>query len=72
MTDTKPLNAKDDHEKLDRASDDQSHPLTQEQVLEEGLEDSMEGSDPLSITQPGDNGDPVPSSGYTDKDEAKV
>ncbi|MGK2910615.1 MAG: hypothetical protein ACSLE1_12565 [Sphingobium sp.] len=49
-----------------RASDDQDHCLSQEEALEESLEDSMDGSDAPSITQPGDHGDPVPSSGFPD------
>lgn len=47
-----------------RVSDDQDHCLSQEEALEESLEDSMDGSDAPSITQPGDHGDPVPSSGF--------
>ena len=51
----------------DRPSDDQDRALSREEALEESLEDSMDGSDAPSITQPGDNGDPVPSSGFPDK-----
>ncbi len=49
----------------DRASDAQDRT---EETLEESLEDSMDGSDASSITQPGDHGDPVPSSGFPDKE----
>lgn len=52
----------------DRASDAQDRPLTTEETLDESLEDSMDGSDAPSITQPGDHGDPVPSSGFPDKE----
>lgn len=48
----------------ERLSDAQDRPLTTEEALEESLEDSMDGSDPASPTQPGDNGEPVPSSGF--------
>lgn len=51
----------------DRASDAQDRTLTTEETLEESLEDSMDGSDAPSITQPGDHGDPVPSSGFPEK-----
>ncbi len=42
----------------------QDHPLTHEEKLEAGLEDSMDTSDPPAVTSPGDHGDPVPSSGF--------
>lgn len=57
-----------DADSLPKASDDQDHCLTTEEALEEALSDSMDASDPASITQPGDHGDPVPSSGF---DESK-
>lgn len=47
-----------------RPSDDQDHVCTQEETLDESLEDSMDASDPPAVTQPGDHGDPVPSSGF--------
>lgn len=50
-----------------RESDRQDHPLTKEEKLEEGLEDSMDASDPPSSTRPGDHGDPVPSSGFQEE-----
>ena len=58
---TENIDLKKDHEK---PSDDQDRALTVEEKLEEGLEDSMDASDPPSVTQPGDNGDPVPSTGF--------
>jgi len=47
----------------------QAKPLTDEEKLEAGLEASMDASDPPAVTAPGDNGDPVPSSGYHEDDE---
>lgn len=51
----------------------QEKPLNREEKLEAGLEESMDASDPPSTTAPGDHGDPVPSSGFTEeeKDESK-
>ncbi|MGV3770055.1 MAG: hypothetical protein ACO1NM_08515 [Sphingobium phenoxybenzoativorans] len=51
-----------------KPSDDQDHPLSQEESLEEALDDSMDASDPPAATQPGDHGDPVPSSGFFEED----
>lgn len=50
-----------------RKSDGQDRPLTCDEKLEEGLEDSMDASDPPSSTRPNDNGDPVPSSGFKEE-----
>lgn len=47
----------------------QHKPLNHEEKLEVGLEESMDASDPPSVTAPGDHGDPVPSSGFQEKDE---
>lgn len=47
-----------------RKSDAQDRALTCDEKLEEGLEDSMDASDPPSSTRPNDKGDPVPSSGF--------
>ncbi|HEX7856528.1 MAG TPA: hypothetical protein VF503_22865 [Sphingobium sp.] len=48
----------------------QEKPLDREEKLEAGLEESMDASDPPATTAPGDHGDPVPSSGFTEgKDE---
>ncbi|MCE7798591.1 hypothetical protein LWE61_18835 [Sphingobium sufflavum] len=43
----------------------QEKPLSNEEKLEAGLEESMDASDPPAATAPGDHGDPVPSSGFT-------
>lgn len=51
-----------------RPTDAQDHAVTTEEKLEEGLKDSMDASDPAAATMPGDNGDPVPSSGYKERD----
>lgn len=47
----------------------QTKPLSREEKLEAGLEGSMDASDPPATTAPGDNGDPVPSSGFHEEDE---
>lgn len=47
-----------------RPTDAQDHAVTREEKLDEGLKDSMDASDPPATTLPGDNGDPVPSSGF--------
>lgn len=52
-----------------RHTDAQDHAVSPEESLEEGLRDSMDASDPPSAAQPGDNGDPVPSSGYVEEEE---
>lgn len=51
-----------------RKSDDQDRVLTPDEKLDEGIEDSMDASDPPSSTKPGDNGDPAPSSGFPGDD----
>ena len=54
------------------AQDDQiaerlaANPTSKQAQLDEGLAESMDGSDPISATRPGDNGEPVPSSGAPD------
>lgn len=53
-----------------RPTDAQDHAVTREEKLDEGLKDSMDASDPPSTTAPGDHGDPVPSSGFIEEDEA--
>lgn len=47
-----------------RPTDAQDHEIDREEKLDEGLKDSMDASDPPATTQPGDHGDPVPSSGF--------
>ncbi|MCP1470455.1 hypothetical protein J3E64_002143 [Sphingobium sp. OAS761] len=53
----------------ERETDDQDHALSRDESLDEGLKDSMDASDPPAATKPGDNGDPVPSSGYKEDRE---
>lgn len=54
------------------AQDDQiaerlaANPTSAEAQLDEGLAESMDGSDPVSVTRPGDSGEPMPSSGAPD------
>ena len=54
--------AQDDHiaERL------QADPTNVQAQLDEGLAESMDGSDSVSAARPGDSGDPVPSSGFPD------
>ena len=52
-----------------RESDDQDHALSTEEKLDEGIEDSMDASDPPSSTKPGSHGDPVPSSGFKEEED---
>ncbi|MET0361896.1 MAG: hypothetical protein ABW048_09120 [Sphingobium sp.] len=61
-------NASDDKRDRKAPKNQQDKPLDQEEKLEAGLEDSMDASDPPSVTAPGDHGDPVPSSGYHEDD----
>lgn len=42
----------------------QDHPLTPDEKVDAGSEESMAASDPVAATAPGGKGDPVPSSGY--------
>ena len=42
--------------------------MTKEEELEEGIIDSMDASDPPSAVRKGDDGHPVPSSGYRKED----
>ncbi|EQB06508.1 hypothetical protein L288_10895 [Sphingobium quisquiliarum P25] len=52
-----------------RPTDAQDHAVTREEKLDEGLKDSMDASDPPAATTPGDDGHPVPSSGFHEDDE---
>lgn len=52
-----------------RPTDAQDHAVTREENLDEGLQDSMDASDPPSATKPGDHGDPVPSSGFRPEED---
>ena len=42
--------------------------MTKEEELEEGIIESMDASDPPSAARKGDDGHPVPSSGYRKED----
>ncbi len=53
----------------ERPTDAQDHAMTPEEKLEEGLRDSMDASDPPAATAPGDDGHPVPSSGYKEDEQ---
>ena len=48
----------------------EKNPDSQEAQLDNGLDESMDASDPPSSTQPRDSGDPAPSSGYDADAEA--
>ena len=48
----------------DKEHDGKEH----DRALDKQLEDSMNASDPPSKTKPGDDGGPVPSSGYKGDD----
>jgi hypothetical protein len=47
----------------------QSRVLSEEEKLDEALQESMDGSDAPSTTRPGDHGDPVPSSGFKEDED---
>ncbi|MEJ7927229.1 hypothetical protein WG908_10745 [Sphingobium sp. AN641] len=68
--DIRPNSREEAHED-DRPTDAQDRAVTQEEALDEGLRDSMDASDPPAATQPGDNGDPVPSSGFKEEADKK-
>lgn len=40
--------------------------------LDAGLDESMDASDPPSAVQPGDSGEPLPSSGFDEAQEAQL
>lgn len=66
MTDVRPNSREEAGD--DRESDAQDHVIDADEKLDEGLKDSMDASDPPSITKPGDKGEPVPSSGFSEED----
>lgn len=66
-TDIRPNSREEAHE--ERPTDAQDHAMTPEEKLEEGLRDSMDASDPPAATTPGDDGHPVPSSGYKEEEQ---
>lgn len=40
--------------------------------LDRGLDESMDASDPPAATQPGDSGEPMPSSGFDEEAEEQL
>jgi len=48
----------------------QKNPDSADARLDNGLDETMDASDPVSISEPGDSGEPAPSSGY-DEDANK-
>ena len=42
----------------------QKNPDSADARLDNGLDETMDASDPVSISEPGDSGEPAPSSGY--------
>jgi hypothetical protein len=48
------------------------NPTDADAQLDRGLDESMDASDPPSAMQPGDHGDPVPSTGYDEEAERKL
>lgn len=69
MTGPSPSEAVSDFDAPDHGNKrEQRRPLTAEEQLDLGVEDSMDASDPPASVAPGDDGEPHPSSGY---DEAK-
>ena len=49
----------------------QRNPDNPDARLDNALDESMDASDPASITQPADRGDPAPSSGYDEDAEGE-
>lgn len=47
------------------------HPDDPDAKLDEGLDESMDASDPPSVTSPGASREPAPSSGYDETAERK-
>jgi hypothetical protein len=48
------------------------NPQDPDAQLDAGLDQSMDGSDPVATVQPGDTGEPLPSSGYDEAAEEKL
>lgn len=49
----------------------QERPLTPDEQLDVGVEDSMIASDPPASVAPGDDGEPHPSSGFNQEEEKR-
>jgi hypothetical protein len=47
------------------------HPEDKDAKVDLGSDESMDASDPSSAVQPGTTNDPVPSSGFPEKDSSK-
>ena len=47
--------------RADKKTDHQGERASEDQALDEGLEESFPGSDPLSVTQPSGNKDGAPA-----------
>lgn len=47
------------------------NPDSEDARLDNGLDESMDASDPISIIQPSDRGEPAPSSGYQEDGEGE-
>ena len=50
----------------------QKNPESADAQLDRGLDESMDASDPPTAVQPGDSGDPMPSSGFDPEKEAEL
>lgn len=50
----------------------EENPEDPDAKLDAGLDQSMDASDPPANVQPGDDGDPVPSSGYDEVAEEEL
>lgn len=50
----------------------EKNPSSEDARLDNGLDESMDASDPPSSTQPGSSGDPAPSSGFDEEAEGKL
>lgn len=49
----------------------QKNPDSVDARLDNGLDETMDGSDPVSISEPSDDGEPSPSSGYDEDKERR-
>lgn len=50
----------------------EKNPDNADAQLDNGLDESMDASDPPSAAQPGQSGEPAPSSGYDEEAEARL
>lgn len=50
----------------------QKNPDSADARLDNGLDESMDGSDPISATQPSSSGEPVASSGFDEEKERSL